>query len=463
MARPVHRHVRPPRPALRETYSPGGRVVPRSGTSLVQLPGPTLRAQDRCRRAAQQWDVDEQQPCIDGLPLEVYERLNAIPVQVGDGEDVATTHGFSATKPALQATADDHGHRVRSIVPTPCGRRLLPACHRATVRALTPAPQALPVSAVDPAPLSTEYLSAESGCNTLTVQGPDSPAEESRPCCVPEISATPCCRTLCLADLVPCPAPAVTWGVNDDIREACLAGHTVAHLHGPEVHAELDPTAAIAWNLLPVLPVGLQCDELFVFTDGSYFKDATFSTWALVALIRSGSAVYRAGFWAGVTHDLHGHTSQPSAYDGELEALLHALALAAATPCMVCHIGADCESAVAVATGSCPTAPTDRTARAAVGLNALTAAQGKTIHFHKVVAHSGCGFNDLADQLAKRVGRKGEGSSSIGPWENFWQGISETVVDRLWLTAKHPNFPRASPHFARMGPGPGQIATSATL
>ncbi|CAE7189620.1 lact-2, partial [Symbiodinium sp. KB8] len=249
-------------------------------------------------------------------------------------------------------------------------------------------------------------------------------------------------RTLCLADLVPCPAPAVTWGVNDDIREACLAGHTVAHLHGPEVHAELDPTAAIAWNLLPVLPVGLQCDELFVFTDGSYFKDATFSTWALVALIRSGSAVYRAGFWAGVTHDLHGHTSQPSAYDGELEALLHALALAAATPCMVCHIGADCESAVAVATGSCPTAPTDRTARAAVGLNALTAAQGKTIHFHKVVAHSGCGFNDLADQLAKRVGRKGEGSSSIGPWENFWQGISETVVDRLWLTAKHPNFPR---------------------
>ena len=31
MARPVHRHVRPPRTSTRETYSPGGRVVPRSG------------------------------------------------------------------------------------------------------------------------------------------------------------------------------------------------------------------------------------------------------------------------------------------------------------------------------------------------------------------------------------------------------------------------------------------------
>ena len=160
---------------------------------------------------------------------------------------------------------------------------------------------------------------------------------------------------------------------------------------------------------------------------------------------------YRAGFWAGVTHDLQGHTNQPSAYDGELEALLHALALAAATPCVVCHIGADCESAVAVATGSCPTVPTDRTARAAVGLNALTAAQGKTMHFHKVVAHSGCGFNDLADQLAKRVGRKGEGSSSIGPWEDFWQGISEAVVDRLWLTAKHPNLSTCLPPLCENG------------
>ncbi|CAE7864363.1 unnamed protein product [Symbiodinium sp. KB8] len=118
---------------------------------------------------------------------------------------------------------------------------------------------------------------------------------------------------------------------------------------------------------------------------------------------------------------------------------------------MVCHIGADCESAVAVATGSCPTAPTERTARAAVGLNALTAAQGKTIHFHKVEAHSGCGFNDLADQLAKRVGRKGVRSSSTGPWEDFWQGISETVVDRLWLTAKHPNLSTCLPPLCEDG------------
>ncbi|OLP94487.1 hypothetical protein AK812_SmicGene23513 [Symbiodinium microadriaticum] len=447
MARPVHRHVRPPRPALRETYSPGGRVVPRSGTSLVQLPSFSSRMHDRCRKAARQWEVDEQQPCVDDLPQEVHDRLNAIPVQVGDGEDVAA----ACAKPALSDATADRKCGARFTVPTPCGRRPIPTGHPVPARAPIPAPRAPHVTAVDSGLPPFSRFPTETGCNTLTVQGPDSPADEDRPCSIPEMSATPRCRTLCLADLVPNPAPAVTWGVNDDIREACLAGHSMEHLYGPEVHAELDPTAAIAWNLLPELPAGFHCDELFIFTDGSYFIDATFSTWALVAIVRSGGVVYRAGFWAGVTHDLHEHTYQPCAYDGELEALLHALGLAAATPCMVCHIGADCESAVAVATGSCPTAPTERTARAAVGLNALTAAQGKTIHFHKVEAHSGCGFNDLADQLAKRVGRKGVRSSSTGPWEDFWQGISETVVDRLWLTAKHPNLSTCLPPLCEDG------------
>ena len=173
MARPVHRHVRPPRPALRETYSPGGRVVPRSGTSLAQLPSLSLRAQERCRKAAQQWGVDAQQPCIGGLPQEVHDRLNAIPVQVGDGEDMTVAHDFSATPPAFQTAADDHKHRARTIVPTPCGRRQLPGCHLTTVRALTPAPRVLPAAGDDPASPSIECLPMEPGCNTLTTELPE--------------------------------------------------------------------------------------------------------------------------------------------------------------------------------------------------------------------------------------------------------------------------------------------------
>ena len=63
MARPVHRHIRP-----------GGRVVPRSGTSLVQI-RQLPSNQDRCCKAARQWQVDDQQPCVDGLPREVHLRL----------------------------------------------------------------------------------------------------------------------------------------------------------------------------------------------------------------------------------------------------------------------------------------------------------------------------------------------------------------------------------------------------
>ncbi|CAE7237926.1 unnamed protein product [Symbiodinium microadriaticum] len=243
-----------------------------------------------------------------------------------------------------------------------------------------------------------------------------------------------------LDEHIPKPRAAVAWGVNSEICAYCVAGHAPRHLCGPVVPSAVNPTAAVAWNLLPPWPAGdMACDELFIFTDGSFFPKAEQATWALVVIIRSGPHVFRAGYWADSVHPMSKTVRCPSAYDGELEALLHALSLITAARCSVCHIGADCESAVSAVTGTCPTAPDDRLARAAVSLHALAVAQGQTIHFHKVPAHSGCGFNDLADQLAKLAGRKLAGPSMAGPWEDFWQGIDETVVDRLWLTAMHPN------------------------
>ncbi|CAE7614655.1 unnamed protein product [Symbiodinium microadriaticum] len=421
MARPVHRHIRPPRPRPGVTYSPGGRVVPRSGTSLAQIRRPHSNSQDRCRRAARQWQVDEQQPCIGGLPREVHLRLQAIPVGVGaeaaqlahDGPDSHTDHNLSGhadatSHPPQRASA----HACRSI-PTPLGRRAFP----------------------------TSAFSDGSGCNTLTFQGPDRltvcPADVPQ---LPSAVEVPDKVVIQLDAHIPRPRAAVAWGVNPEICAHCVAGHELCHLCGPEVPSVINPTAAVAWNLLPPWPDGdLACDELFVFTDGSFFPKAAQATWAMVAIIRSGSHVFRAGYWANLVHPMSKAVRCPSAYDGELEALLHALGLLTATRCSVCHIGADCESAISAVTGACPTTPDDRLARAAVGLHALAVAQGQTVHFHKVPAHSGCGFNDLADQLAKLVGRGSAGPPMTGPWEDFWQGIDEMIVDRLWLTAMHPN------------------------
>ena len=305
-----------------------------------------------------------------------------------------------------------HAKVCRSI-PTPLGRRVIP----------------------------TLASSDGSGCNTLALQGPDCPAmhppDTPKP---PRAAEKPDKVAINLDEHIPKPRAAVAWGVNSEICAYCVAGHAPRHLCGPVVPSAVNPTAAVAWNLLPPWPAGdMACDELFIFTDGSFFPKAEQATWALVVIIRSGPHVFRAGYWADSVHPMSKTVRCPSAYDGELEALLHALSLITAARCSVCHIGADCESAVSAVTGTCPTAPDDRLARAAVSLHALAVAQGQTIHFHKVPAHSGCGFNDLADQLAKLAGRKLAGPSMAGPWEDFWQGIDETVVDRLWLTAMHPN------------------------
>ena len=59
---------------------------------------------------------------------------------------------------------------------------------------------------------------------------------------------------------------------------------------------------------------------------------------------------------------------------------------------------------------------------------------GRPISFNKVEAHSGCAFNDMADALAKQVGRL----DGCSPWpfapEDFYAAVSEQVVERLWLT-----------------------------
>ncbi|CAE7241092.1 cid11 [Symbiodinium sp. CCMP2592] len=132
------------------------------------------------------------------------------------------------------------------------------------------------------------------------------------------------------------------------------------------------------------------------------------------------------------------HARLPSAFDGEIEAILHALAVVASVPCRAAHVGADCEAALTVAQGLAATAEWDLTARATVSIRALVAMQSKGLFLHKVLAHAGCALNGLADGLAKAVGRN-LSLETAGTFQTLWTAITEGVVDHLWLVPPHPH------------------------
>ena len=79
MGRIVPQHIRPPVPShSRPTLSPSGRVVPRSGTSLIQIQHKTAekdRLTRRCQKAALAWGVPSTEPCTQGLPNSVRLQL----------------------------------------------------------------------------------------------------------------------------------------------------------------------------------------------------------------------------------------------------------------------------------------------------------------------------------------------------------------------------------------------------
>ena len=186
-----------------------------------------------------------------------------------------------------------------------------------------------------PTPLGRRKLHAISsavGCNSLS-QGPigaEAPPQAAQPLATR--------RQIVLADLVAEPTAAVTWGVNADICEACFVDHVIPGFtqQAPPL-STLGRAALRQWSCLPAWNPSQPCDELFVFTDGSYFPGSPFASWAVVIIVRQGDHIGRVGMRAGLARGpLHGGSKvrpELSAFDGELEAALHALAVAAAIPC----------------------------------------------------------------------------------------------------------------------------------
>ena len=234
---------------------------------------------------------------------------------------------------------------------------------------------------------------------------------------------------LSLADCIPHSAPAFGFGISSAMRTDALASYSLSALSValqdvPACNAD----ARAAWQSMEPLPPDVALDELFFFVDGSFNPDNGCAAWALVAIGRVGTLVGKLGFMANFIHQ-----GVPSAYTAELEALLHAEALATAVDCPLVHIASDCQSALLVSSGQAAAPPGEHVAHAAVSLFFAHYFQRRFVFRHKVDGHSGCAFNELADSIAKAFTCHQQSPGLFHPGDAFWAAVQEGFFHWSWL------------------------------
>ena len=297
--------------------------------------------------------------------------------------------GPEGTSPAAQG---------RRAIPTPFGRRLIPD------------------------PRATEQTKSGIGgprhgesIPTPTGQVP-APAPQVR-------SRIP----LCLADAVAPPPSGIGWAVTAEMVHQCLEDHGPHSLRNDYSCLDKDLREQTSnWESLPPWIPGQPCEELFLFTDGSYYPKAAQATWAYVVAARQGNHVGTVGFSAGkVTLQPN---NNPSAFQGELEGLLHALATACRLSAPVVHVGGDCSAALDIGRGVASFDLSNKVARAIQGFVCWAQGQGMCFFWHKVEAHTGCAFNETADAIAKQVGRDGDSPLWHTPCPSFDSAVDEKLA-----------------------------------
>ena len=239
-------------------------------------------------------------------------------------------------------------------------------------------------------------------------------------------AATSACgrRRISLSACIAEPATAFGFGTTESLFrerlqayrrpcfEAGIAGLPIQHRVAFQV-----------WQQLPVLATGSVLDELFLFVDGSFAPQTQRAAWSLVALGRVGQVVGKLGFLDNFTRH-----AKPSAYAAELEALLHAEALAASLPCPVIHVASDCQSALQVVQGTAKSEYHDVIGRAALGLHFANRLRPTRIFRHKVSGHDGCAFNELADCVAKSFACAGSTLGAFDPGTDFWEAVIDGTL-----------------------------------
>ena len=393
MARPVHQHVRPPRPQLRETYSPGGRVVPRSGTSLVQIQDVRKASQNRCREAAKRWQVDENQPCVEGLPIEIHRKLNGIPVNVEEVPDAS-----DEPAPLCVTAHNQHQHALGgqraantglSGIPTPLGRRSL------TCAGPKPSPSLCEMITSKPALAETSSLA-------LALE-PEALDYVFRP----------------------------------------FGWESFCHTRPPA--AALHPKARTFLEHLPDSCKDRPLEALQLYVDGSFIgaPSDVKAGWSIVAVGRQDSVWGWAGHLSTSCSPTGDHTTLgvavTSAFEAELAGLVYALAVCHAFACPTV-IFYDCLSAgqivAAEATSASPTALSE----AALAIHHLLWLQHRLPAFGHIKSHEGHPLNELVDSVAK-LAAKMPGPSPV-PSELHWAS-EEKALPWLWAAAGiHHSVPR---------------------
>ena len=62
----------------------------------------------------------------------------------------------------------------------------------------------------------------------------------------------------------------------------------------------MTPKLLRLWGLLPAWDHTQPCEELYLFTDGSFYDGAPHATWAVVVLALQNGSIRRVGVCAGV-------------------------------------------------------------------------------------------------------------------------------------------------------------------
>ena len=376
-----------------DTYSPGGRVVPRSGTSLVQIQDVRKASQNRCREAAKRWQVDVNQPCVEGLPIEIHRKLNGIPVNVEEVPDAS-----DEPAPLCVTAHNQHQHALGgqraantglSGIPTPLGRRSL------TCAGPKPSPSLCEMITSKPALAETSSLA-------LALE-PEALDYVFRP----------------------------------------FGWESFCHTRPPA--AALHPKARTFLEHLPDSCKDRPLEALQLYVDGSFIgaPSDVKAGWSIVAVGRQDGVWGWAGHLSTSCSPTGDHTTLgvavTSAFEAELAGLVYALAVCHAFACPTV-IFYDCLSAgqivAAEATSASPTALSE----AALAIHHLLWLQHRLPAFGHIKSHEGHPLNELVDSVAK-LAAKMPGLSPV-PSELHWAS-EEKALPWLWAAAGiHHSVPR---------------------
>ena len=240
-------------------------------------------------------------------------------------------------------------------------------------------------------------------------------------------------RRLSLVDLVPLPVSGVCFGVDRDILADLLHPYAChGFSHSLPSWPGLDADSRRVMDSLAPFDPDAPLDCMFLYTDGSFVEHTHTAAWAVVVLGAQQDCFCLIGVLGNTCCE--GRVDR-HAYEGEIEAILHARAVALAAAPTPCHIVSDCTSAIAAAGGCTRVLPTDDVTKGAVGLAFASFAFGQPIIAHHTYSHVGCPFNDTADWIAKGCARGMMLPSTNTGAADLVQAARLGLLQNLWLTA----------------------------